>query len=297
MHPLVWVYAHNTTMWDGVGVFVGYMGHCWSLCLEEQFYLIWPFVLILPLSWVRHGALWAIAFIVGMSLFLEMWVGPMISKALYFAPPFGAMCLLAGALLAFNEHAMRDQWRACIIGVVLLGFGLAISPVSPLIHQYAGSRVTIAGMVTATGVMMVALSGSLPFVRWLLTMRWLTAVGVISYGLYIWHFGIYCVVGLLGEMDGGNDMLALGLGLTFGVSILSYHLYEKPVRNTINRWADAGMPLPWRRQHSVGKTSTASVGTGGGVPSATGEFETLSPSEAEPSLARPQAGGVSCRNV
>ena len=178
-------------------------GHFWSLCVEEQFYLVWPLMVFL----IRRRELLrniCVAVVVavpllrlaGYFLLPRQWVQ---GEILYFATPFRVDALLLGAWLALvlrgpNAARVRSAGRAVLgWGVVALGVawcvaarglhqGFSAEPDTPWINTLGFSLVD----VCALGLLLLALRpGSVVYRAF--SYRPLRRLGQISYGFYIFH--------------------------------------------------------------------------------------------------------------
>jgi peptidoglycan/LPS O-acetylase OafA/YrhL len=213
--------------------------HTWSLAIEEQFYLIFPLALLLLLGWSgrRWGRL-AVALLLGAGfsawLMATMYVAGTDPSRAYYGTDTRIQTLLVGAALAAVLPWLRRRPRvarpASILGVVgtgvLLFAFLRIDDGNP--HMYQGGFLVVAGASTAL-IAGVVLGGG-P-VRWLLERRVVVWVGVISYGVYLWHWPVF--VWLTPDRTGLNGvaLLLLRFLVTFVAAAASYELVERPIRS------------------------------------------------------------------
>ena len=221
--------------------------HMWSLAIEEQFYLVWPIVVIGAL-WVARGKLWALASVCIVGALASawwmshLWTADDPSRA-YYGTDSRASQLMLGALC----------------GIVLLGWSPA-SKAARRIVQWAGTACFAAVMVMmviardqdswmysggffmfavlACGAIVAfsqtAAPSTNPIAR-VLSLRPIRWVGAISYGLYLWHWPISVAIspGRLDSWGLPNNtwfVAAARLSLTFAIAALSYYLLEMPIR-------------------------------------------------------------------
>jgi peptidoglycan/LPS O-acetylase OafA/YrhL len=212
--------------------------HLWSLSVEEQFYILWPFLLVggLLLLGRKYMPLLVIAGI-GVSAAL-MWIlfDPYGDPSrVYFGTDTRAFLLLMGALLAFVwPHFERIPRRAVpvleIFGLAALGITIwlffTLRWYEP--RYYQGGDLA-AAFCFAVLIAAVAHPGTLlgkafgtPPLRW---------VGERSYGIYLWHFPIVVLLvpGVDWALSGAPAILVQAL-LVVLAAALSYRFIEQPIR-------------------------------------------------------------------
>jgi len=213
--------------------------HTWSLAVEEQFYLLWP----LAVSWLLargHSVVrWATALVaLAFATTLIQQLAGVWTDRLYYGTDTRAMPLLLGAALGawfVRRPAGASLTTGQRIGVQVAGFaaaavvGWAFCAVSgQSTALYRGGFVLLAGcvVVVIAAVSLVPTGG----LGRLLSVPPLRYLGVISYGIYLWHWPLFLLLThqRTGLSEGG--LLALRLAVTLAVSMISYHLVELPVR-------------------------------------------------------------------
>lgn len=228
------VYAANWVAADGGGL--GALTHMWSLSVEEQFYLVWPALLVLAVAATgrrvpRLRGLVAVGVVLAWSLgALALWLGA--SEALvHNATPARAVELLSGALLAtwarpIGPVGARDRlaWDA-VGGLALLGL-LAVVVVGPPVGA-VGILVGWPALSLLTCVLIAAAVRGGTIVPAVLASRPLVLVGRTSYGLYLWHFVVLATIDAAVGLDEWRWRL-LGVALTAVAVPLSWHLVETP---------------------------------------------------------------------
>jgi peptidoglycan/LPS O-acetylase OafA/YrhL len=250
--------------------------HTWSLAIEEQFYLVWPLVVLGVLKWRRgsHRALFitcavlATASTIWMAVLYEPGRDP---SRVYYGTDTRAQSLLIGAMLAvlvthFGGLDAR-RWRPALHGAALVALGLLLSMWITTDEgdgwQFRGGYALAAVLVTVVIASVTQLEGGGPLGA-ALSWRPVVLIGLISYGLYLWHWPIY--VWLSSNRTGltGPALLALRLAVTFAAATASYIFVEHPIRR--------GSLRGWHVR--VGAPATAAVliaavlfTTTGGVPS------------------------------
>jgi len=237
----------------------GPFAHTWSLGVEEQFYLLWPLLMLAMLRWLRaRTVLLCTAALCVLPLLWRcvLW-NPDAAHRIYNGTDTRADQLLAGALVAVVLARLRaDDPRLALLrtwagrlGWPALGLLAAVAWWMPITSD--------AGVVTVlwytVGFLLVALvSATLvaglelrPDSRMsqVLSVAPLAWVGRnLSYGMYLWHYPVVRLLGSLGLEDG---QLAATVVLTVGMALLSYYAIEKPfLRRSAGRSVVAGRAVP-----------------------------------------------------
>jgi peptidoglycan/LPS O-acetylase OafA/YrhL len=206
------------------GVKMVLTSHTWSLAVEEQFYLVWPLLMIVLVRVSRAG--WIVGALLVASLLWRIALvdvfdasGARSSRGLDSA----AAALLAGCALAYLVRA-RPTLTTGRIGF-LLGAGL-IGLVVAMLALRLGSawnlELTALGTVLIISSVQATDGGVLAFPP-------LVYIGRISYGIYLWHFPIIAVM---------KAPVVVEIAVTLGVSMLSFHLLEAPFLRRFGRRAD-----------------------------------------------------------
>jgi len=256
----------ETLRWDSLGALfyianwlrafgrdLGILGHLWSLSIEEQFYLLWPVTLAFLLSrkWRANQILLAIGcLVVAVNLDrIFLYRGIESFNRIYNGLDTRADALLVGCALALLSDRIVGNFvlRALgVIGAVFIGYVLFFAyPVSASLQVPFG--LTIGGTLFALGAaFFLAAIHSNPraiLVRWL-GLPPLVWTGRISYGLYLWHFPLFTVVGAgfpaLPPMQSGT----LKVLATFCCATLSYYLLERPCLNLKRRFSIVKTSVP-----------------------------------------------------
>lgn len=217
-----------------------FLNHFWSLAVEEQFYLVWPFVVWL----VRPARLPAVcAALFGLSLLLRLgWYAadqPWIAAYVCTLTRLDSLC--AGAFLAVvirlpgGYSALAPRALPCLgLCLVVVASIHAFVPLfdffSPEAHALGHSLFAL----TFAALVLVAVSATPGSVAHrLLTLKPLTQMGVYSYGFYVIHFPVYRLVvnwnGVLWVASEYQPFWICGLTfvITMALTLASWHLLEK----------------------------------------------------------------------
>ena len=222
--------------------------HFWSLAVEEQFYLVWPFVVHLCPSRLSAKRLCvaviagSLAFrLIGIHYQFEDLSGLTLSRA-------GE--LASGAWLALSIRGTEREWKrivrwapwcAIVSMLALLGIGILDGG-----FELAAPRMTTAGLafLALLGASMIVLAISGVRFRHAMQMGWLRWLGGISYGLYVYHvlfLGLYeqAARSLLGPRSQAVTAIAvaaIGLPCTLLIATLSFRYLESPLLKLKSRF-------------------------------------------------------------
>jgi peptidoglycan/LPS O-acetylase OafA/YrhL len=209
---------------------VGY-GPTWTLAVEEHFYVLWP----LALLWLtrRFNLRTALAATLGVCAFAVVWraflafvQAPV--DLLYIGSLERSDALLYGCAAAI---AIRLGWRPSAASFWLGTATTAAMPLMPFVldSAYQDAVFTTAVLAVSAAAMIVGLDYVAPsWVRSCLSLRALVAVGVISYGLYLWHGPLMRIARGFGY-DGPEWRAVVAL-VSIGVAWTSYRHVEAPIR-------------------------------------------------------------------
>jgi peptidoglycan/LPS O-acetylase OafA/YrhL len=222
------LYTANIAM--VVGVPMGVLEHMWSLSLEEQFYVLWPLVLLFLIRKRRPAVIAAalaggIVLVTGFRLTLTLGGAP--ESRMIFGPDTRADALMIGCLLAFviERLTTRSVARAAAVGAIVLGGALPWGSI--------GSWTLLPVALASAGVIAWAAgAGSRGPAFGLLCSTPMVGLGKISYGVYLWHLP---VVRLMGQDLHPVGQLALGLGLSIALAWVSWRFVEMPVLDRVRR--------------------------------------------------------------
>jgi len=236
--------------------------HLWSLSVEAQFYLVWPFLVlagrrVLKRRWMMVSGLALMA--LGSALLMALRVdpaNPSSVKALeslnrvYLGTDTRASGLLVGALLAVLPRPDESLRRAWVLDVAALGALVGLGAFCCLaetdgIFLYRGGFLCV-DLLMALVIAALIVPGT-RVLRALLGWAPLEALGRRSYGIYLWHWPIFRVVAP--GLQGGQGF-ALRVGLTLLLSEISYRWVETPIRQgVLGRWWSSHPGIgPWRRR-------------------------------------------------
>ena len=207
--------------------------HTWSLSVEEQFYLVWPVLLLVVLrvgraagADVRRFRLLCLGFVTVTSFAVSLSLTGQKSPWAYFSSASRGWELGAGALLAVAFPVVAGLSPRLRAGIQLTGIGILVGAVATIDGgtPFPGWAAVLPVMAT---VALIAGSGP---VGSLLSARPLQAVGRLSYSWYLWHWPVL-VLGATYAADGRTARITLALG-SLVPAVLTHHYVENPIRHS-----------------------------------------------------------------
>jgi peptidoglycan/LPS O-acetylase OafA/YrhL len=249
--------------------------HTWSLAIEEQWYAFWP-LLLLVLLHLRRGSLRSLLAVslvmIAGSAFLMGWLfhpGTDPSRV-YYGTDTRAQSLLMGAALAMlllqrGPLRSRPAGYALQIAAVVCAVGVGwvwATTSGNSVFLYRGGFLLLAAAVAVVIAASVQPKAG-PIAR-LLSLPPLRGLGLISYGVYLWHWPVYLV--LTPDRTGwdGYGLFAARVLVTLAIAVASYQLIEMPVRR--------GALRQWRASWTLAPSAAAGLAvalvlvTRGGAP-------------------------------
>ncbi|MDQ1402909.1 MAG: hypothetical protein QOG03_1225 [Actinomycetota bacterium] len=225
-----------------------FLGHTWSLAIEEQFYLLWPIALI---GLTRAGKRWAIGTTAGVIVVSAAW------RTLLYRPDGAGVrrvnfgfdtrldSLMIGCLVALllgygylAPHASKRRgaqivnWLAVVaLAVTILGWTARLVPALLTVGY------TVFGVLCAIVILALVRSPGTTLERGL-SHPVLVWIGKRSYGLYLWHLPIFTVFDRWSHRPPLPARLAVELVVTFAVAEASYRWVETPFLRRKRRVAD-----------------------------------------------------------
>lgn len=231
-------FSSNIYFWQSAGYFdtaseLKPLLHMWSLAVEEQFYLLFPFIcLILAIPTVKPYRLLILSVLLLLSLGGSIYYMASLPDAVFYLPHARAWELLCGSMLAC---LMLDKRFHPGFGVAQVGalFGLSLVLIPVFFYQPDTIFPGLAALPPVLGTALLIWSNAQKtWVASLLSIRPLVGVGLISYSLYLWHWPLFAFANymILDEMT----FLIRGVLVvaSFVLAYASWRWIENPVRHS-----------------------------------------------------------------
>jgi peptidoglycan/LPS O-acetylase OafA/YrhL len=244
------------------------LNHLWSLSVEEQFYIVWPFLLMLGIRFIPEvkystGVRFRLAgaTLIGAAMsgvLMAILYSPSLDPSrVYYGTDTRALELLAGAALAMVwpsrrlRSGIRAQARWMIdaagaLGLVVIGVMFwRVSEFSPFLYRGGFALLALASVLTVASLAHPAsrlgpIVGCAP-------MRW---IGERSYGIYLWHLPIIVLTTPEGAHGASVVRAILQVVAIVAIAELSWRYIENPIRHGgLKRIAAHIRAGRWRRQH------------------------------------------------
>jgi peptidoglycan/LPS O-acetylase OafA/YrhL len=248
--------------------------HTWSLAIEEQFYIVWPLVVLGIAKAARHRAGPSVARLVlgvsvGLAVASGVWGLILYRMAgqnrVYYGTDTRAVAILLGAalaaLVAWRGPAVTHRGRigveaAGLAGVAVLAVAwLRLPGTSPVLYEGGLCACSLA----AVAVIAAATNPTKGPVATALAVRPLILLGIISYGVYLYHWPIFLWLQRVTNLQGWS-LFSLQVAVTLAVSVASYRFVESPIRRGALRWPRSVVVVPATAAAIVASTLVVTAG-------------------------------------
>ena len=204
--------------------------HTWSLSVEEQFYIIFPFIIFIIFKYIKKYLIHLFCFGFVCSLLLAQWGSENYPSLTFYILPTRGWELLAGSILAylnlFNSNKRFENYGKIF---EFLGLGLIIYAL--LFFDDTTRHPSIKTFLPVLGVSLIIwFSKKDQIISNILSSKIMVSIGLISYSLYLWHYPIFAYHRYT-NIDLTNIEKLKIIILSFVLSVLTFFFIERPSRN------------------------------------------------------------------
>jgi peptidoglycan/LPS O-acetylase OafA/YrhL len=215
--------------------------HLWSLGIEEQYYIFYPILLWAVYRWGRRWFMGILLAVFAASFLWSLHATKAAPASAFFLLPSRFWELLLGGFLAYcttrfqlsnlvpalaHRPKQLDLVRhvTSIAGFLLMLAAIALTTKEQFPGYWA--------LLPTVGAGLFIIAGPRALVnRHIFSKKFMVAVGLISYPLYLWHWPLISFEYVLAGARPANEPLYVALGLSILLSIATYYLIEKPIRH------------------------------------------------------------------
>ncbi|HEX4080284.1 MAG TPA: acyltransferase family protein [Rhizomicrobium sp.] len=228
------LFGANFEFWREVGYFDAFANqkpllHLWSIAVEEQFYLLFPALLLALRRASPRRRVAAVACVFAASFALSVWGVAAARVATFYLLPARAWELMLGALLAFGV-VPRARSRTASELLAALGLVLIVVPAFLFTPQMPFPGPAALAPCLGAALVIHAASPTDTVTGRLLTLRPLVFVGLISYSLYLWHWPVFVFATYVGFGEPSGVASISLIALSFALAVLSWRFVEQPFR-------------------------------------------------------------------
>lgn len=202
--------------------------HTWSLGVEEQFYIIFPFLLVIIYKVGFTFSLRIIFLISFCSFVFSLLISHDFPDFNFYMLPSRIWEFLVGAMLVFGEDKFSELKKGNF-SKILPSVGLAMILISMALFDDKTPNLGLSVIpVLGTAIVLFFCNGN-EIIGKIFNTKLLIGLGLISYSAYLWHFPIYAFARISGNFDYNYEKIIWTVLVVF-LSILSYFLIEAPFR-------------------------------------------------------------------
>tara|TARA_B100001093_G_scaffold459202_1_gene472157 strand:+ start:561 stop:2519 length:1959 start_codon:yes stop_codon:yes gene_type:complete len=211
--------------------------HTWSLSVEEQYYILFPIVLLVTFKYFRKYLIHILILGFFTSLGLAEWGSRNHPQFNFYVLPTRGWELLAGSILAYFEINNGHRSKNRILNLILPFIGLVLIGHSILFFNDEMFHPSFYTLSPIIGVCLIIwFSNKNELITKILSTKLFVGIGLISYSLYLWHYPIFAFARKIDFFQPGLfDNLLIGIIIVI-LSIFSYYFVERPARNKNNKF-------------------------------------------------------------
>lgn len=202
--------------------------HTWSLAVEEQFYIVFPLLLMTFWRFGKKPLFYIVVFLSFLSLLLSEWGWRNYPSANFYLLPTRAWELGFGAICSFMLHGKRLKGNQ-----FLSLFGLLLIILSIFVFDASTPFPSLYALIPVVGtVLIICFASTDTIVAKVLSTKVLVGIGLVSFSAYLWHQPLFAFARIrLGSEPGDLVMIVLSI-VSILLAFLSWRFVEQPFRKT-----------------------------------------------------------------
>jgi peptidoglycan/LPS O-acetylase OafA/YrhL len=206
--------------------------HTWSLSVEEQFYIFFPILMMVFITYYKKKIPYFILTGIFISLCFAAWGSKYFVSATFYLMHSRIWEILFGSFLSYLEIKRPYKFKNKILSKLLPSFGLILILLTIIFFKLHFNHPSFYTLPSIIGTcLIIRYSNSNEITYKLLSSRLLVGIGLISYSLYLWHYPIFSFLKII-QINRDSILTNLVIFISiFIVSIISYFFIEKPFRN------------------------------------------------------------------
>ena len=226
-----WFFSEDS-YWAEPGLFKPLL-HTWSLSVEEQFYILFPAFLLITLRFLNQHILRVLILCFIVSLLFSEYSSHYAPEAGFYLLPSRGWELIAGAILSKLEIDGKRRLVNKTSSTLMPIIGLILIVVSMILFDKETSHPSWLTLFPIIGTMfLIWFCNGKDIIGKLLSSKPIVALGLVSYGFYLWHFQIFSFA-RIGDVFSSNFQKIGWIVLSLLLSITTYYIIEKPTRSRV----------------------------------------------------------------
>jgi peptidoglycan/LPS O-acetylase OafA/YrhL len=206
--------------------------HTWSLSVEEQYYILFPIILLVTFKYFRQYLIHILILGFVISLVLADWGSRNHPSLNFYVLPTRGWELLAGSILAYFEITNGNRSKNKTHNLILPTIGLLLIGHSILFFNDEIFHPSLYTLSPIIGVCLIIwYSNKDELITKILSTKLFVGIGLISYSLYLWHYPIFAFARISNFFDNNIIYKIAFLIITIFLSSISYYFVERPFRN------------------------------------------------------------------
>ena len=211
--------------------------HTWSLSVEEQFYILFPIVLLIVFKYFRKYLIHILILGLIISLLLADWGSKKYGGFNFYVLPTRVWELLSGSILAYFEVSQGHRNKNQKLNLVFPTFGLFLIIYSIYYFNDEMFHPSLHTIYPIIGVCLIIwYSNKNELITKILSSKLFVGVGLISYSLYLWHYPVFAFNRITEFLTENLSVKLLLIVFSIILSIISYLYVERPARNKKNEF-------------------------------------------------------------